>query len=197
MISILKQSISEGYSYNQYRKLATDLLLQGKTTGTIQTPDLVNYTKLNETRMNRLDKTMILTDEVIDFLNQLEKEFVWLVLTESWCGDAAQIVPILNKMASVTNKIDLKIVLRDEQEALMNLFLTNGTKSIPKLIIIEKETMEVIGDFGPRPQVAASLVKNYKEQHGKVDETLKTALQKWYFDDKGVSTQNEVIDLMK
>jgi hypothetical protein len=74
----------------------------------------------------------------------------------------------------------------------MNLFLTNGTKSIPKLIIIEKETGEVIGDFGPRPTQAKQLIIDYKAAHGVVDETAKIELQKWYLADKGVSIQNEI-----
>ena len=80
-----------------------------------------------------------------------------------WCGDAAQILPVINKMAEVSDKIDLRIVLRDDNENLMNLFLTNGTKSIPKLIIIDKATNKVINDFGPRP-VSYTHLDVYKRQ---------------------------------
>jgi len=79
---------------------------------------------------------------------------------------------------------------------LMNLFLTNGTKSIPKLIIIDKNTLEVLGDFGPRPKGAIRLMLDYKAKHGTIDETAKTNLQLWYLHDKGLSTQNEIMDAM-
>jgi hypothetical protein len=147
--------------------------------------------------MKRLDKLTIISEETTAFLQNLTKDYIWLVISEGWCGDAAQILPIVNKMALVSDKIHFKIVLRDDNEELMNLFLTNGSKSIPKLILIEKETMKVIGDFGPRPQAAIDLVKNYKEKFGIIDETIKTDLQKWYLSDKGISVQKEIIDLMK
>ena len=192
MNSIITNSISKSCSYNEYRSLIFTYAQEGKTTGLISSPDFINYTKLNESRMHRLDKTIEVTQETKALLENLSKEYIWLVISETWCGDAAQVVPVINKMAEVASKIDLRIVLRDENEDLMNLFLTNGTKSIPKLIIIEKETGEVIGDFGPRPTQAKQLIIDYKAAHGVVDETAKIELQKWYLADKGVSIQNEI-----
>jgi hypothetical protein len=192
MNSIITNSISKSCSYNEYRSLIFTYAQEGKTTGLISSPDYINYTKLNESRMHRLDKTIEVTQETKALLENLSKEYIWLVISETWCGDAAQVIPVINKMAEVASKIDLRIVLRDENEDLMNLFLTNGTKSIPKLIIIEKETGEVVGDFGPRPTQAKQLIIDYKAAHGVVDETAKIELQKWYLADKGVSIQNEI-----
>ena len=197
MNSIITNSISKSCSYNEYRSLIFTYAQEGKTTGLISSPDYINYTKLNESRMHRLDKTIEVTQETKALLENLSKEYIWLVISETWCGDAAQVIPVINKMAEVASKIDLRIVLRDENEDLMNLFLTNGTKSIPKLIIIEKETGEVIGDFGPRPTQAKQLIIDYKAAHGVVDETAKIELQKWYLADKGVSIQNEICALIK
>lgn len=197
MNSIITNSISKSCSYNEYRSLIFTYAQEGKTTGLISSSDYINYTKLNESRMHRLDKTIEVKEETKALLENLSNEYIWLVLAESWCGDAAQVVPVINKMAEVTSKIDMRIVLRDENEELMNLFLTNGTKSIPKLIIIEKETGEVVGDFGPRPTQAKQLIIDYKAAHGVVDETAKIELQKWYLADKGVSIQNEICALIK
>lgn len=196
MNSVISNSIAKSSSYAEYRSLISKYSQEGKTTGLISSPDYINYTKLNESRMHRLDKTIEVTQETKALLENLSKEYIWLVLAESWCGDAAQVVPVINKMAEVTSKIDLRIVLRDENEELMNLFLTNGTKSIPKLIIIEKETGEVVGDFGPRPTQAKQLITDYKSTHGVVDETAKIELQKWYLADKGVAIQNEISALI-
>lgn len=197
MNSVISNSITKSSSYKEFRSLIYTYAQEGKTTGLISSPDYINYTKLNESRMHRLDKTIEVTQETKALLENLSKEYIWLVLAESWCGDAAQVVPVINKMAEVTSKIELRIVLRDENEDLMNLFLTNGTKSIPKLIIIEKETGEVVGDFGPRPTQAKQLIIDYKAAHGVVDETAKIELQKWYLADKGVSIQNEICALIK
>ena len=197
MKSIVKKAVSNSLSYTEYRNLVGKFADEGKTTGEIPTEDHIVFTKLNEARMHRLDKTMQVTDETKSFLENLKKEYTWIVIAESWCGDAAQILPVINKMAIVSDKINLRIVLRDDNEELMNQFLTNGTKSIPKLIIIDKESNEVIADFGPRPIGAKQLILDYKAEHGVVDETAKIELQKWYLQDKGISTQKEIVELIK
>ncbi len=197
MNSIINSSITHSISYQEYRNLVAQYAAEGKTSGNTQTADYINYTKLNESRMHRLDKTLQVIDEVKEYLENLQRPFTWLVLAETWCGDAAQVVPVINKMAEVSDKIDLRILLRDENEALMNLFLTNGTKSIPKLIMLDKKTNEVIADFGPRPKGAKQLIIDYNTTHGMVDETAKIELQKWYLNDKGVAIQKEIIALME
>lgn len=196
MNSIIEKSLKVSFSYQEYRDFVTDLAKEDKTTGHEQREDLIHYTQLNEARLHRLDKTIQVVDEVKTVLQNLSKEYTWLVISESWCGDAAQILPVINKMAEVSDKIDLRIVLRDDNEDLMNLFLTNETKSIPKLIIIDKATNEVVNDFGPRPKGAKQLILDYKAAHGIVDETAKIELQKWYLQDKGISTQKEIIELL-
>lgn len=194
--SIVK-ALQKEYSYAEYRKLIVDLLQEDKVTGIEQSEDLLNYSALNETRMHRLDKTIAISDENIVLLQSLKNNYIWLVLSEGWCGDAAQILPVLNKMALASSgKIELKIVLRDENEELMNLFLTNGSKSVPKLIVLEKASLNVEANWGPRPLGAVHLIQDYKEKHGRIDETVKTDLQLWYLHDKGISTQNEIINLM-
>ncbi|HOD10234.1 MAG TPA: thioredoxin family protein [Flavobacterium sp.] len=197
MKTIITQSLKKSYSYQEYRNFVSTLLKEGKSTGNEQSADLTHYSELNEVRMNRLDKTMVVPAENIKRLQAINSEMIWLVISEGWCGDAAQILPIINKMAEQSEKIDLKIVFRDENEELMDLFLTNGTKSIPKLIVLDKNSLEVLGDFGPRPTEAKQLILDYKAQHGIVDETAKTELQKWYLHDKGLSTQREILKLMK
>jgi hypothetical protein len=196
MKSIIEKSLSQSYSYTAYRNQIKTLLKEGKSTGKEQSEALTHYSELNEARMNRLEKTVKISTEIIQKLNQLNGDYIWLVISEGWCGDAAQILPVIYKMAELSERIDLKIVFRDENEDLMNLFLSNGTKSIPKLIILDKNTLEVLSDFGPRPIGAKQLILDYKAKHGIVDETAKTNLQLWYLHDKGLSIQKEIMDLM-
>lgn len=198
MKTFVAQALFRSHSYPEYRKLMADLLKEGKSTAVEQTQERTHYSELNEARMHRLDKTIKITEENSAKLKTLNKSYLWIVLTESWCGDAAQILPVLNKMVLEANqKIELKLVLRDENTALMNHFLTNKAKAIPKLIIIDKATGSVVGDWGPRPQGAIDLIESYKEKFGIIDETAKTELQLWYLHDKGVSTQNEIIQLLQ
>ncbi|MBD3723326.1 MAG: thioredoxin family protein [Flavobacteriaceae bacterium] len=197
MQNIIETFLAKSLTYNEYRSLVRGLLKEGKSTGITQNEDLFHYSELNETRMNRLDKTLSVLETIQERLSNLENEFILLTLTEGWCGDAAQILPILNKISETSDKIDLKLVLRDENEELMNLFLTNGSKSIPKVILIEKSSREVVGSWGPRPEAARKLIADYKEKNGVVDEPIKIELQKWYLKDKGESTQLEFLQILE
>ncbi len=192
----IEQALTKSYTYEDYKQLVTNLLSDGKSTGHIQSEDLTHYSQLNETRMKRLDKTIVITEAVAAQLKSIKQNYLFLVISEGWCGDAAQILPIINKMVNLAPTIDLKIVLRDDNEPLMNLFLTNNAKSIPILICINSDTNEVLTSWGPRPKPAVELVENYKKEFGIIDATLKTNLQKWYHDDKGLSVQKEILQLL-
>lgn len=195
MKNIILDSLKKGTSYTDYRNLVDDLVKENSTTGTEKTEALVNYTMLNNRRMKRWDKTVKVSDETKTKIESFNKKVTWLVITESWCGDAAHVMPVLNKVAELNNNIEYKIVLRDENDALMSQFLTNGGRAIPKLIIIDNETNEVLNTFGPRPSVAAELVNAYKVLHGKLTHEFKEDLQRWYNKDKGQSTLEDLVSL--
>jgi hypothetical protein len=195
MKSIIQSALQNSHSYKEYRTLVSKLISEGKSTGHEQSTDLLHYSELNEVRIKRLEKTLKLDAEIEKTLQNLKSKQTWLVISEGWCGDAAQILPIIKLMAAASEKIDLKIVLRDENDGLMNQFLTNGAKSIPKLLILD-ESFNLINHWGPRPEGAKNLIIEYKANHGIVDEAAKTALQKWYLDDKGISTMKEIVGII-
>ncbi|ABQ03606.1 thioredoxin family protein [Flavobacterium johnsoniae] len=198
MKSTVAKALFNSYSYAEYRKLVTDLLSEGKSTGSQQSESLTNYSKLNEARMNRLEKTITISEVAISKLRHLDNHYIWLVISEGWCGDAAQILPILNKMAHESDKkIDLRIVLRDENDELMNQYLTNNGRAIPKVIVICKEAGIVRADWGPRPKGATELMETHKREVGPIDEKIKTDLQLWYLADKGISVQSELVEIME
>jgi len=194
MKKIIEKSLKTAISYSGYRSLVKNLLIKGKSTGTEQSEDLTNYSMLNDRRMKRLDKTIKISEETIQEFQKVKQPQTWLVLTEGWCGDAAQNLPILDKIASDTANIDLKIVLRDENLDLMDLFLTNGGRSIPKLIVLDKDN-NVLDFWGPRPTIATKMVTDYKEKNGILDPQFKQDLQVWYNKDKGKSVQKDFINL--
>ncbi len=196
MNTSIAKAILNSHSYIEYRRMISNRIAEGKSSGNEQTEDLLEYSILNETRMNRLDKTMKVSVQNSLRLKNLHKNYLWIVLSEGWCGDAAQLLPIFNKMANESEAIEMKIVFRDENIAVMNLFLTNQAQAIPKLIIIDKATGSVINHWGPRPKGASDLIKAYKAKYGVVDANAKTELQLWYLHDKGLSTQNEIIEIM-
>ena len=196
MKSIIQSALQNSHSYTEYRIIVSKLISEGKSTGKEQSADLLHYSELNEVRMKRLEKTLKLDPEVEKTLQNLKSNQTWLVISEGWCGDAAQILPIIKLMSEASENIDLKLVFRDENEELINLFLTNGAKSIPKLLLLD-ENANLINHWGPRPEGAKNLIIEYKAKHGIVDEAAKIALQKWYLDDKGISTMKEIVAILQ
>ena len=193
---IISESLEKAISYKDYRDLVSNLVEEESTTGNEKTEALVNYTMLNDRRMRRWDKTVKLSDEAKAKIENFDKKVTWLVLTESWCGDAAHVMPVINKVAELNDNINYKVVLRDENDELMNQFLTNGGKAIPKLIAVDNATNEVVNTFGPRPTVATDMVNAYKEEHGKLTPEFKEDLQRWYNKDKGQSALADLLNLL-
>jgi hypothetical protein len=196
-LQLALRAIEKATSYQEYRELVSKHVQNGTSTGMIQTEALTQYTLLNDSRMRRLDKTTKIPDSVLGRIKDFKGNQTWLVLTESWCGDAAQSMPIMNKLAEITNKIHLRVVLRDEHPELMNAFLTNGSQSIPKLIVTDTSTNELIGEWGPRPSVATEMVNSYKREHGSLSAEFKQDLQVWYNKDKGASIVEDLTKLLK
>ena len=185
------------FTYNQYRDFIKQLVENHSTSGNEKTDERINFTQLNDRRMKRLEKTIIVSEDIQKKVSQFNTNVTWLVVVETWCGDGAQVLPVINKMAELNTGIDLKIVLRDNNETIMDQFLTNGARSIPKLIIINKQTEEVIGTYGPRPSIVTKIVEDYKQLHGKITPEFKEELQRWYNKDKGQTIMEDLMSLMK
>ena len=193
---IIAESLKNSLTYAQYRTEVADFAKHHDTSGLIQEANLIDYTMLNDKRMNRWDKTIKISESAQQKISTFEGHVTWLVLTESWCGDAAHIIPVLHKLAELSKGIDLKLVYRDKNNALMHLFLTDGAKSIPKLIMIDNVSGEVLHTFGPRPSEATKLVMDYKLKHGTLSPEFKETLQQWYNKDKGQQTIEDILALL-
>lgn len=193
---LLAKALIEGVSYQEYRNFVSHLAKQGKSTGPLQSEDLSIYTQLNDTRMKRWDKTLKISETAQSEIKRLTKPIIFIVVTESWCGDAAPSLPVLNKIAELSSFIDLQIVLRDENLELMQNFLTNEALSIPKLILWDSSLHSVLGTWGPRPNGALQMVINQKKKHGELNAAFRESLQQWYNRDKGKSIVNEVVELL-
>lgn len=186
-------------TYREYRELVDNLVLNGKTTGNNQTDKLVEFTKLNIQRMNRLDKTVQLSEQVISSLSKNIKSFQWLLIGDAWCGDCAQIIPVINKIAEAGKyTIEFRIISRDTYPELIETYLTNGAKAIPKLLVIDSDSNEVICSWGPRPKPAQEIMLNWKKNKDKITwEDFEKDLHLWYARDKGVTIINEFASLIE
>lgn len=160
-----------------------------------QDSDMHDYYSLNLKRMERINKTFSLSDEQKEKLKGIEHNFQILAIAEGWCGDAAQLMPVIAKMAEEM-KVPFKVVYRDENLELIDAYLTNGARSIPIFVGIDTDGNEQFR-FGPRPQHGMDLLAKFKadpEVYTK-DEFHKD-LQIWYAKDRGNSIFNELYELM-
>tara|TARA_R110002049_G_scaffold280945_1_gene460405 strand:+ start:3367 stop:3990 length:624 start_codon:yes stop_codon:yes gene_type:complete len=193
---LIQKAINTAMTYEEYSDLMRSLVSEKKSTGIEQSEDLANYTLLNNKRMKRLGKTTKIDTNIIEKIKQVDTKITWLVLTESWCGDAAQSMPIMQKIAEQNPNIDVKVILRDENLDIMHHFLYNNTLSIPRLIAINTNTHEVTGDWGPRPNTLTNIVEAFKTKHGSLSAEFKEKIQVWYTKDKGVNTISELVQLL-
>ncbi len=196
MHPIIEKGIKNSLTYENYRALVKQLVEDHATTGNDKSEAMVNYTKLNDKRMKRWDKTIKVSEEVKQIVSEFNQKMTWLVIAESWCGDAAHVLPALNKIAELSDYINMKVVLRDENLELMDIYLTNGARAIPKVIMIDDETGEVINTYGPRPSEAANYVSRFKAKHGSLTPEFKEDLQHWYNNDKGQNVIKDIVEIL-
>lgn len=193
-IQHIEAGLKNSYSYAEYEQLVEDLLREGKSTTKGAQEEMVHFSKLGLQRMKRWDKKFALTSAQKEKICCFDQKRTWIVLIEGWCGDAAHSVPVIHKIAEANEHIDLRLVLREENPDLMNNFLTNGGKSIPKLIVYDPENKQVEDTWGPRPTGAKEIFDQYRNDD--FMEVLEPKLQGWYNKDKGETTAAEIIDLL-
>jgi hypothetical protein len=189
--SLLKNS----FTFESYKELMQALVAAGKTSGPDQREDLIHYTELNAKRMKRIEKTTILKEELKNLISSIQEPMTWVLISEAWCGDAAQIVPVLGKIAAESELIDLQIILRDEHLDIMDQYLTNGGRSIPKLICLDQEDREIFV-WGPRPAAIQQVVNDTKAEGITDHAVLVERIQYAYNEDQTHSIQQEISDIL-
>jgi hypothetical protein len=187
---IVNQAFVRGIVYSEYRQLIDSLLRGNQTTGDNHSEAMLQHTRMNVQRMKRLDKTWKAPFELAELVNRLMSPEKWLVITEGWCGDAAQTIPLMHHLAKLNPNIDMRLVLRDEHPELMRLYLTEGAKSIP--ILIRENSQEIISHWGPRPAFAQEMLRAYKNSPSMSYVEFSEKLHGWYARDKGLSFAKEI-----
>ena len=132
----IANALETSISSEQYSELLNAYAEEGRTSGK-HNEDLVYYTKLNAQRARRIGKTVQLNEDLIKQVRDLSKQ-TWLLISETWCGDAANSVPVIAAIADENPSIELRLVFRDEYPELIDQFLTKGGRSIPKLIALDE-----------------------------------------------------------
>jgi hypothetical protein len=194
--TITHEHIKNGMSYDAYRLLIDQLFEKNKTTGSNHSEAMLNYAKLNMQRMNKWDKIAKPSEELVALIMSIDKPMYWVVLTEGWCGDAAQNLPLIAKLASMNSNITLSLLLRDENLEVMDAYLTNGGRSIPKMIVLDDQLNE-LGQWGPRPQPVHDILMEMKASpDGFSYAEFNVISHTWYAKDRTKTLQQELLTLL-
>ena len=152
------------------------------------------YIPINQQRIKRIRKSLAkqgLSPALQDAVRGVKAGTKMLVLNEFWCGDGAQILPVHEAMVHASEgMLEVRALMRDKHVDVMDLFLTNGGRAIPKTVLLD-EGLQVLGTWGPRPEEAMALVKRIKSDLA-IAHTYSEQVHKWYTQDKQQNIQAEL-----
>jgi hypothetical protein len=189
----------QSYSFNAFlneieKVVEADFKMQHPL---VKASSLNEFSKLNLARMKRIYKTMKVESGLRVLLEKISAPQTWYVITEAWCGDSAQSLPAIARLAELNNNINLIIIMRDSNPVIMQKYLTNGSASIPKLFALDSQGDELF-TWGPRPAEAQTILLNWKANpDGRTWVQFETELHSWYAKDKTHSLQNEFYEIFK
>ena len=194
--SLLTKNQSLGFSYKEYLDL-TKQEVETADPSQLAGEERKRFEdkKLNLHRMYRIEKHYAVSEELSYFIKQIDNPQTWMIISETWCGDSAQNIPCIFKIAELNPRIDLRIVLRDTNPDIMNLYLTNGTRSIPILVVFDEFGNELL-KWGPRPMAAKQLVNDLITQG--TDKIVRAQkLHLWYGRNRGKNLELEMTAMLK
>ena len=186
------------FTYREFLDYSKQLTDAGQTSGPDQSSHLVEYTALNHTRMERIEKRATLSEALKTTIDNLEQPQHWLLLTETWCGDSAQNLPVIGKTAEYAgDKIQLTIVLRDQNTHLVERYIPEVGMGIPRLLVLDAQD-QLLGQWGARPQPAQAFIDKWKADPDNVDKKeVQKEMQLWYAKNKHQALQEELVALME
>ena len=186
------------FTYESYLNHFEEWVKNGKTSSSNPSQAFIEFTKLNLTRTQRIHKTISINPDLKKAAENLQYSYTWMVITEAWCGDSAQNLPVIAEIAKLNpDEIKLYILLRDENAELMDNYLTNGARAIPKLIVVNETLGKEAFVWGPRPATAQELLSAWKKNPEKKSwYEFEKELHGWYAKDKTQSLQHELIQLL-
>jgi len=131
-------------------------------------------------------------DELVRATERLDGRWHLLALSEDWCGDAVNTLPVVARWAEELDHLDFRVLGRDENPDLMDAHLTNGrSRSIP-VVIVYDENFEEVGWWGPRPDVLQEFVLGEGRELDP-DERYRR-VRRWYARDRGRTILEEILE---
>lgn len=194
--SFVNKIKSIGISYRQYYDL-TKTEVDSVNIEQLNEEERKRYEdkKLNLHRMTRIEKYYTVYEELKNLISNITRPQTWMIISETWCGDSAQNIPYIAKIVELNSNIDLRIIIRDENPDIMDLYLTNGSRSIPILVAFDENGRELFR-WGPRPKEAKKLFIELKAQ-GHEKSYILEKLHLWYGRNRGMDLELELTEKIK
>jgi hypothetical protein len=134
-VGVTRERFEQGLSYEQWKAQMTR----------------------NRERHDANETGLPLSEADLAPFKNLPKKVNVLMLAEDWCGDVIANTPIVGRIASEVDTLNLKVFLRDQNEDLMNQFLKEGKyKSIPAVVFFDDDFNE-LGRWIERPNSVTEL----------------------------------------
>jgi hypothetical protein len=188
------EQLATGLTYAAYRQQNADLLASEPDP---RLAKMLPYYRENEKRMDQLEPTIKVLPELQAAAQQFTQRYIWVVITEGWCGDAAQLVPIIEATAQASNgHLETRYFLRDANPELIDRYLTNGGRAIPMTVVLYADSLTEAAVWGPRPAPAQALFLDLKARETPFTD-LAAQLHGWYVQDATRTTQQELLALME
>jgi hypothetical protein len=154
-----------------------------------------SYASINLQRASRISRSYVPGEEITAAVHALPGTQLWGVLSEVWCGDSAQIIPYLARIAALRADITFRVMARDENPDIMDRYLTDGKRCIPKFIVWDADGKELY-TWGPRPAGAQAVIDEALAAGVPKEERLER-LHLWYGRDRGKGIEGEIAALLR
>jgi len=141
---------------------------------------------------NALYKHATVPEDLLARARKIQKPWHLLVLSEDWCGDSINTLPLIAKLTDDVPSLDLRILGRDANPDLMDAHLTGKSRSIPVIMLLDANYVER-GSWGPRPRPLQEWVMAHIELP-KADRYKE--VRTWYARDHGVTSLTEILDMI-
>lgn len=187
----MKNYWDQGISFEEYIRIGKERL---ENPSSQQETEYKQYYELGLQRMDRTLKKYVPDEEQLKELAAKNFDGKILIISESWCGDASATVPALVKFFEGHNEV--RIFLRDSDKSLISQYLTNGTESIPKVLILDKD-FNVKNSWGPRPKYGYELLMKHKaDPEAYPKDNFYNDLQLYYAKNRGKDAVQEILELL-
>lgn len=154
----------------------------------------VFYRRYNRERADRVRASYEVSAKLRAAVESIAAPQRWIVLTESWCVDSAYSLPVIAAAAALADDVTLRILPRDAHPDVMDRYLTNGSRSIPKLVALGADGEELF-TWGPRPEAARRLREEILAAGGEPRQASARLIE-WWDDEGWVAVDHELAALL-